>query len=245
MLDHNSVFPPDCFPKTDASFLVGEMHNRIAACNTMASLHIQPGRFHKTSENASFTYVSHSIKEFFSNIRKVPEKFNNASAYHICVDTQINWDATDKNRSRSFDPSSDEFKPAHGSGIEDLAKEIIKNVTSSSSNHNHSLLYLGSYITNGYVGCPEARFDWEQNGQMHNLSKVAGMSGTERTKQWLDVKNTEGITKLGMVGTMSSHFVITGRDFSDQDAGATILTRYLPMQVLFALLVATLVVSCA
>ena len=245
MLDHNSVFPPDCFPKTDASFLVGEMHNRIAACNTMASLHIQPGRFHKTSENASFTYVSHSIKEFFSNIRKVPEKFNNASAYHICVDTQIHWDATDKNRSRSFDPSSDEFKPAHGSGIEDLAKEIIKNVTSSSSNHNHSLLYLGSYITNGYVGCPEARFDWEQNGQMHNLSKVAGMSGTERTKQWLDVKNTEGITKLGMVGTMSSHFVITGRDFSDQDAGATILTRYLPMQVLFALFVATLVVSCA
>lgn len=245
MLDHNSVFPPDCFPKTDASFLVGEMHNRIAACNTMASLHIQPGRFHKTSENASFTYVSHSIKEFFSNIRKVPENFYNASAYHICVDTQINWDATDKNRSRSFDPSSDEFKPAHGSGIEDLAKEIIKNVTSSSSNHNHSLLYLGSYITNGYVGCPEARFDWEQNGQMHNLSKVAGMSGTERTKQWLDVKNTEGITKLGMVGTMSSHFVITGRDFSDQDAGATILTRYLPMQVLFALFVATLVVSCA
>ena len=245
MLDHNSVFPPDCFPKTDASFLVGEMHNRIAACNTMASLHIQPGRFHKTSENASFTYVSHSIKEFFSNIRKVPENFNNASAYHICVDTQINWDATDKNRSRSFDPSSDEFKPAHGSGIEDLAKEIIKNVTSSSSNHNHSLLYLGSYITNGYVGCPEARFDWEQNGQMHNLSKVAGMSGTERTKQWLDVKNTEGITKLGMVGTMSSHFVITGRDFSDQDAGATILTRYLPMQVLFALFVATLIVCCA
>ena len=245
MLDHNSVFPPDCFPKTDASFLVGEMHNRIAACNTMASLHIQPGRFHKTSENASFTYVSHSIKEFFSNIRKVPENFNNASAYHICVDTQINWEPNATNRSRSFDPSSDECKPAHGYGIEDFAKEIIKNVTSSSSNHNHSLLYLGSYITNGYVGCPEARFDWEQNGQMHNLSKVAGMSGTERTKQWLDVKNTEGITKLGMVGTMSSHFVITGRDFSDQDAGATILTRYLPMQVLFALFVATLVVSCA
>jgi len=239
MLDHNSVFPPDCFPKTDASFLVGEMHNRIAACNTMASLHIQPGRFHKTSENASFTYVSHSIKEFFSNIRKVPENFNNASAYHICVDTQINWDATDKNRSRSFDPSSDEFKPAHGSGIEDLAKEIIKNVTSSSSNHNHSLLYLGSYITNGYVGCPEARFDWEQNGQMHNLSTVAGTSGTEKTKKWLGVNNTEGITKLSMVGTRSSQFVDTTRE----DAGATILTRYLPVQILFALFVAALIVS--
>ena len=245
MFDHNSVFPPDCFPKTDASFLVGEMHNRIAACNTMASLHIQPGRFHKTSENASFTYVSHSIKEFFSNIQKVPESFKNASAYHICVDTQINWDATDKNRSRSFDPSSDEFKPTHGSGIEDLAKEIIKNVTSLVDNYNNTLMYLGSYITSGYFGCPELRFDWEQNGQMHNLSKVAGMSGTERTKQWLDVKNTEGITKLGMVGTMSSHFVITGRDFSDQDAGAAILTRYLPMQVLFALFVATLIVCCA
>ena len=245
MLDHNSVFPPDCFPKTDASFLVGEMHNRIAACNTMASLHIQPGRFHKTSENASFTYVSHSIKEFFSNIRKVPENFNNASAYHICVDTQINWDATDKNRSRSFDPSSDEFKPAHGSGIEDLAKEIIKNVTSSSSNHNHSLLYLGSYITNGYVGCPEARFDWEQNGQMHNLSRVAGTSGTEKTKQWLNISKIDGITKLSMVGTISKVYGQTSRFPPDQIAGATGLSHSLSLQVLFTLFVASLIVSCA
>ena len=245
MFDHNSVFPPDCFPKTDASFLVGEMHNRIAACNTMASLHIQPGRFHKTSENASFTYVSHSIKEFFSNIRKVPENFNNASAYHICVDTQINWDATDKNRSRSFDPSSDEFKPTHGSGLDDLAKEIIKNVTSYSDNYNNTLMYLGSYITSGYMGCPEVQFDWEQNGQMRNLSTEVGKSGTEKTKQWLGVNNTEGITKLSMVGTVLQVGVSTGRDFSDQDAGATILTRYLPVQILFALFVATLVVSCA
>ena len=106
-------------------------------------------------------------------------------------------------------------------------------------------MYLGSYITSGYMGCPEVQFDWEQNGQMRNLSTEVSKSGTEKTKQWLGVKNTEGITKLSMVGTVIRVGVTTGRDFSDQDAGATILTRYLPMQVLFALFVATLVVSCA
>ena len=238
---NHAMFPSDCFSQTDAPFFVGEMHNRIAACNTMASLHIQPGRFHKTSENASFTYVSHSIKEFFSNIRKVPENFNNASAYHICVDTQINWDATDKNRSRSFDPSSQEFKPTHGSGIDDLAKENIKNVTSSAYFRTKTLFYPGSYITAGYIGCPEVRYDWAQDGQIHNLSTVAGTSGTEKTKQWLGVNNTEGITKLSMVGTRTSQFVDTTRE----DAGATILSRYLSVQILFALFVAALVVSCA
>lgn len=48
-----------------------------------------------------------------------------------------------------------------------------------------------------------------------------------------------------MVGTVVRVGVDTGRDFSDQDAGAIILTRYLPVQILFALFVATLVVSCA
>ena len=106
-------------------------------------------------------------------------------------------------------------------------------------------MYLGSYITQGYMGCPEIRYDWEQDGQMRNLSKVAGTSGTEKTKQWLGVNDTEGITKLSMVGTKPQVNVATGRDFSDQDAGATILTRYLPMQVLFAPFVAILVVCCA
>ena len=147
---NHAMFPSDCFSQTDAPFFVGEMHNRIAGCNTLASLHIQPGRFHMVNETVLFTYVSHSIKEFFSNIQKIPEDFSNASAYHICVDTQIQWDATDNNRSRSFDPSSQEFKPTHGSGIDDLAKEIIKNVTSFSSDQNHSFMYLGSYITDGY-----------------------------------------------------------------------------------------------
>ena len=161
------------------------------------------------------------------------------------MDTQIAWDGTKNDRSRTFDLSSDAFKPVHGSGLDDLAKEIIKNETSSSSDRNHSLMYLGSYITQGYMGCPEIRYDWEQDGQMRNLSKVAGTSGTEKTKQWLGVNDTEGITKLSMVGTKPQVNVATGRDFSDQDAGATNLTRYLPMQVLFALFVATLVVSCA
>ena len=200
----DSMFPPDYFPKTNSIFIVGEEHNRLSGCNVLASLHIQPGQLHMASETSPFAYVSHSIKEFFSNLKKVPENFNN----------------------------------------DDLAKEIIKNVTSSPYNLNHSLLYLGSYITEGYVGCPEIRFDWEQDGQMHNLSKVAGMSGTEKTKQWLGFNNTEGITKLSMVGTRASQFVDAARN-SDQDAGATILSRYLPVQILFALFVAALVVSCA
>ena len=160
------------------------------------------------------------------------------------MDTQIAWDGTNNNRSRTFDLSSDAFKPVHGSGLDDLAKEIIKNVTSSSSDQNHSFMYLGSYITTGYTGSPEVRYDWEQDGQMHNLSTVADTSGTEKTKQWLGVKNTEGITKLSMVGTRASQFVDAARN-SDQDAGATILSRYLPVQILFALFVAALVVSCA
>ena len=157
------------------------------------------------------------------------------------MDTQIAWDGTKNDQSRTFDLSSDAFKPVHGSGLDDLAKEIIKNVTTDAPGSNNSRVYLGSYITNGYVGCPEARFDWEQNGQMHNLSTEAGESGTEKTKHWLGVNNTEGITKLSMVGTRTSQFVDTTRE----DAGATILSRYLPVQILFALFVATLVVSCA
>ena len=240
----DSMFPPDYFPKTNSIFIVGEEHNRLSGCNVLASLHIQPGQLHMASETSPFAYVSHSIKEFFSNLEKVPEKFNNASAYHLCVDTRIQWDTAFHFHSTVYDSMSDDFKPTHGSGLDDLAKEIIKNVTSSPYNLNHSLLYLGSYITEGYVGCPEIRFDWEQDGQMHNLSKVAGMSGTEKTKQWLGFNNTEGITKLSMVGTRASQFVDAARN-SDQDAGATILSRYLPVQILFALFVAALVVSCA
>ena len=101
------------------------------------------------------------------------------------MDIQIAWDGTNNNRSRTFDLSSDAFKPVHGSGLDDLAKEIIKNVTTDSLGSNNSRVYLGSYITEGYTGCDDPRFDWEQNGQMRNLTKVVGMTGTEMTKQWL------------------------------------------------------------
>ena len=152
----------------------------------------------------------------------------------------MQWNATHNNRSVVFDPSSDLFQPKHGSGIDTLVKEIFKNESDCPFRRDPAYMYLGSYITEGYFGCPEVRFDWEQNGQMHNLSTVAGTSGTEKTKQWLGVNNTEGITKLSMVGTRTSQFVDTTRE----DAGAAILSRYLPMQVLFALFVAALIVSC-
>lgn len=117
------------------------------------------------NEIASFTYVSHSIKEFFSNLQKVPEDFKNATAYHLCVDTQIAWDGTKNDQSRAFDLSSDAFKPVHGSGLDDLAKEIIKNVTTDSLGSNNSRVYLGSYITDGCTSCDDPRFDGEQDGR--------------------------------------------------------------------------------
>ena len=160
----DSMFPPDYFPKTNSIFIVGEEHNRLSGCNVLASLHIQPGQLHMASETSPFAYVSHSIKEFFSNLQKVPEDFNNASAYHLCVDTQIQWDAFHHLNSTVYDPSSDAFKPTHGSGLDDLAKEII-NVTTSSPSRNTSRVYLGSYITGGCTGCDDPRFDGEQEGR--------------------------------------------------------------------------------
>ena len=147
----DSMFPPDYFPMTHPMFIVGEEHDRLAGCDVLASLYIQPGHPHSANETSSFTYVSHSIKEFFSNLEKVPESFNNASAYHLCVDTQTEWDTAFHFHSTVHDPLGDEFKPTHGSGLDDLAKEIIKNVMNSPENRNHSLLYLGSYITEGYL----------------------------------------------------------------------------------------------
>jgi len=80
------------------------------------------------------------------------------------MDIQIAWDGTNYNRSRTFDPSSDAFKSAHGSGLDDLAKEII-NVTTSSPSRDTSRVYLESYITDGCTGCDDQRFDGEQDGR--------------------------------------------------------------------------------
>ena len=242
---NHAMFPSDCFSQTDATFFVGEMHNRIAGCNTLASLHFPPDHFHMWNESISYTYVSHSIKEFFSNLQKLPEDLNNASAYHLCVDTKMQWNATHNNRSVVFDPSSDLFQPKHGSGIDALVEEIFKNESDCPFRRDPAYMYLGSYITEGYFGCPEVRFDWEQDGQMHNLSRVAGTSGTEKTKQWLNISKIDGITKLSMVGTISKVYGQTSRFPPDQIAGATGLSRSLSLQVLFTLFVASLIVSCA
>ena len=164
MIVYNEQSPPEYLRKIDASFLIGEVSERLSACNILASLHIRPGHLHMANESVSFTYVSHSIKEFFSNLQKVPEDFNNAAAYHLCVDTRIAWDGTNNNQSRTFDLSSDAFKPVHGSGLDDLAKEII-NVTTSSPSRNTSRVYLGSYITGGCTGRDDPRFDGEQEGR--------------------------------------------------------------------------------
>jgi len=244
MIGYNEQSPPEYLRKIDASFLIGEVSERLSACNILASLHIRPGHLHMANESVSFTYVSHSIKEFFSNLQKVPEDFNNAAAYHLCVDTRIAWDGTNNNQSRTFDLSSDAFKPVHGSGFDDLAKEIIKNVTTHAPGSNNSRVYLGSYITEGYTACDDPRFDWEQNGQMRNLTKVAGMTGTDMTKQWLNISHADGITKLGMACLTNPLSVATGRTLPD-NAGVALLSRLPLVQALCALFAAILIMTCA
>ena len=75
--------------KTNASFLLGDKLNSLTGCNTLVSLHLQSEPHNEGDK--SFTYVSHSIKEFFANIQKVPEKFTNRSAFHLCMDPQVQW----------------------------------------------------------------------------------------------------------------------------------------------------------
>ena len=128
-----------------------------------------------------------------------------------------------------------------------MAKEIIANVTHSYVNDVY--LFMGDPISAGYEQCDTARFDWEQDKQMHNLSDVHSGYGTADTKQWLKVNNTDSITKLSMLCKQTlavyplkqPHY----EDKVDDDAGTTLFSSQLPVQVLFALFVAALVVSCA
>lgn len=188
--------------------------------------------------------IIHVCVAFDQGAPKGTESFQNAPAYHLCMDIQIASDRTNNDRSITFDPSSDAFKPAHGSGLDDLAKEIIKNVTTDSLGSNNSRVYLGSYITEGYTACDDPRFDWEQNGQMRNLTKVAGMTGTDMTKQWLNISHADGITKLGMACLTSPLIVATGRTSPD-NAGVALLSRLPLVQALCALFAAILIMTCA
>ena len=188
--------------------------------------------------------IIHVCVAFDQGASKGTESFQNAPAYHLCMDIQIASDRTNNDRSITFDPSSDAFKPAHGSGLDDLAKEIIKNVTTDASGSNNSRVYLGSYITEGYTARDDPRFDWEQNGQMRNLTKVAGMTGTDMTKQWLNISHADGITKLGMACLTSPLIVATGRTSPD-NAGVALLSRLPLVQALCALFAAILIMTCA
>ena len=83
--------PAPYLAKTDTPFLVGDTQHSMTGCNTLVSLHVQPARDASADEPKRYTYVSHSIKEFFDNVQKVPGKFTNDSAFHLCVDPQIQW----------------------------------------------------------------------------------------------------------------------------------------------------------
>ena len=113
--------------------------------------------------------MSHSIKEFFDNVQKVPENLKNNSAFHLCMDLQVQWIGHDK-KVATVHEHPDLFKPQHGSGPDALAKEIIANVTHSYVNDVY--LFMGDPISAGYEQCDTARLDWEQDKRMHNLSDV-------------------------------------------------------------------------
>ena len=172
--------PAPYLSRTHTSFLVGDTQHSMTGCNTLVSLHMQPGRDARTAEPKSYTYVSHSIKEFFDNVQKVPDKMKNDSAFHLCVDPQIQWTLSDKKFSTVHNHSQ-VFKPVHGSGPDALAQEIINNVTNIY--FSAPLMFLGDPISAGYGACYNTRFDGEQGNRMHNLSKVHGGTGTNVTKQ--------------------------------------------------------------
>lgn len=174
-------------------------------------------------------------------MRKVPEKFTNTTASHLCVDPQIQWTLRDKKFSTVHNHSQ-VFKPVHGSGPDALAQEIINNVTGSY--YSLASMYLEDPISAGYEGCPDIRFDWEQDGQLHNLSKVHGGTGTNLTKQWSSINDTDGITKLSMACTMMLEHK-EGLELTQKDnAEKALLSSQWRLQVLFALL-ASFIVSCA
>ena len=152
--------PAPYLAKTYTPFLVGDTQHSMTGCNTLVSLHMQPGRDARTAEPKPYTYVSHSIKEFFDNVQKVPEKFIDSSAFHLCMDPQVQWVRLGEHAATVHD-HPDLFKPEHGSGPDALAKEIIANVTHSYVNDVY--LFVGEPISAGYEQCDTARLDWEQD----------------------------------------------------------------------------------
>ena len=80
---------------------------------------------------------------------------------------------------------------------------------------------------------------------MHNISKVHGGTGTNVTKQWSKVHPSDGITKLSMACTMMLE-QREGLVFAQKDnAERALLSSQWRLKVLFALFLASLIVSCA
>jgi len=159
------------------------------------------------------------------------------------MDPQVQWVRLGEHAATVHD-YPELFKPQRGSGPDVLAKEIIANIPHADM--RSAYLFLGDPISAGYVTCAQPRFDWEQGKQMHNLSKVDGIFGTNMTKQWLKINNSDSITKLSMVCNQFFDYTAGSRRLPDDayDAGVTLFSDYLHMQVLFALFVASLIVSC-
>ena len=80
---------------------------------------------------------------------------------------------------------------------------------------------------------------------MHNISKVHGGTGTNLTKQWSNINDTDGITKLSMACTMMLEHK-EGLELTQKgNAEKALLSSQWRLQVLFALFLASLIVSCA
>ena len=237
--------PAPYLAKTYTPFLVGDTQHSMTGCNTLVSLHVQPARDASADEPKRYTYVSHSIKEFFDNVQKVPGKFTNDSAFHLCVDPQIQWLSSNQKVATVHD-HPDLFKPHNASGPDALAKEIIANITHDVAGY---YMFLGDPISAGYKACLSTRFDWEQDKKIHNRSDASReVYGTAVKKQWLKVNNTDNIKKLRMTCTRVFSAASGKRPLPDEkdadDAGVALFSHYLPMQVLFAFLVASLIASC-
>ena len=80
---------------------------------------------------------------------------------------------------------------------------------------------------------------------MHSISKVHGGTGTNMTKQWSNINDTDGITKLSMAGTMMLEF-IEGQEFAHKDnAERALFSSQWRVQVLLALFLALFMIGCA
>ena len=131
----------------------------MTGCNNLVSLHMLSDLYEGIEKPKPFTYVSHSIKEVFDNIQKVPEKFSNQSAFHLCTDPQIQWLSHEQKVATVHD-HPDLFKPQNTSGPDALAKEIIANVTNDFESPEYEM-YLGDSIYAGIKQCSGIRLDWE------------------------------------------------------------------------------------